>query len=466
MASPQPLTVAQALARFGLGARPGDLDRAGADVRAALLAELERPEAGLLADPALSSSQAALQAHYAAQDTRQQARGAALPADAMVMGPERPMAPAAPPRVEQALFDAEAQARFARLATTDTPLLERLVMFWSNHFAVAVAKNQQVRACAGAFEREAIRPHVLGRFSDMLEAAESHPAMLSYLDNQQSVGPASKAGVNRGAGLNENLAREILELHTLGADGGYSQADVTSLAKVITGWIFSGANGRLAEPGAFVFDPGRHEPGPQRVLDRDYPQAGIGQGEAVLLALAEHPATARHIARKLARHFVADDPPERLVTRLAVTFIESGGDLRAVTTVLLRAPESWETPPGKLRTPQEFVAAALRATGEPPRAPQILAGLAAMGQPLWNPPGPNGYADTVAAWASPEGLTARLDVAAQAGRHWTAPMPPLALATAVLGPALSEPTRLALTRAESAAQAVALLLMSPEVQRR
>jgi uncharacterized protein (DUF1800 family) len=465
MASPQPLTTAQALARFGLGARPGDLDRAGADMRGALLVELERPEAALLADPSLPSSRAALQAHYAAQDERQQARSTALPPDTMIMGPERPMT-AAPPRVEQALFEAEAQARFARLATTETPMLERLVMFWSNHFAVGVAKNQQVRVSAGAVEREAIRPHVLGRFSDMLKAVECHPAMLSYLDNQQSVGPDSKAGLNRGVGLNENLAREILELHTLGVDGGYGQADVTSLAKVITGWVFSGANGRLAEPGAFVFDPSRHEPGPQRVLDRDYPQPGVGQGEAVLLALAEHPATARHIAGKFARHFVADEPPERLVTRLSVTFIETGGDLKALATVLLRSPESWETPPRKLRTPQEFVTATLRATAAKPEAPQILAALAAMGQPLWNPPGPNGFADTVAAWASPEGLTARLDVAAQAGRRWTAPMPPITLADAVLGPTLSEPTRRAVARAESGAQAVALLLMSPEFQRR
>jgi uncharacterized protein (DUF1800 family) len=336
--------------------------------------------------------------------------------------------PAAQPeiRVEQEILQAETAARLARLATTDTPFLERLVLFWSNHFAVAAGKGQQLRATAGAFEREAIRPHVLGRFPDMLKAVESHPAMLAYLDNQQSVGPASRTGLNRGAGLNENLAREILELHTLGVDGGYSQADVTSLAKVITGWGFSGANGRLGEPGRFVFDPARHEPGPQRVLGRDYPQAGVDQGEVVLLALAEHPATAQHIARKFARHFVADDPPERLVTRLAVTFIETGGDLKGLATVLLRAPEAWEGPGRKIRTPQEFLVASMRATGQVPETPRLLGALAAMGQPLWNPPGPNGYPDTIPAWASRRASTSRpsSDGAGRAGvRPWRSPKP-------------------------------------------
>ena len=201
-------------------------------------------------------------------------------------------------------------ARIEHARTTDAAFLERLVMFWSNHFCVNANKGA-VLGMAGAFEREAIRPHVLGRFADMLLAVEQHPAMLIYLDNQASTGPNSQVGRNRGRGLNENLAREILELHTLGVDGGYTQADVTNLARVITGWTVGQPNQPNAEHGRFHFAPARHEPGRHPVLGKRYGDAGVRAGEACLADLARHPSTARHIARKLAAHFVAETPPHR-----------------------------------------------------------------------------------------------------------------------------------------------------------
>jgi len=246
--------------------------------------------------------------------------------------------PAQPePPVPVRLYRAEAMARITTTMDVAPGFVERLVWFWSNHFAVSVQKGGPVRATAGAFEREAIRPHVLGRFADMLLAVETHPTMLLYLDNQASVGPNSPAGQRRGKGLNENLAREILELHTLGVEDGYAQADVTSLAKILTGWTIAGPEGRLGAPGTCVFNPNAHEPADHRLLGRTYPNRGSEQIRAALLDLARHPATARHVALKLARHFVADDPPPTLVTKLAMRFRDTDGDLAAVALALLDA---------------------------------------------------------------------------------------------------------------------------------
>ena len=198
----------------------------------------------------------------------------------------------------------------------DCGFAERLVVFWSNHFCISANKGGLARMWAGSFEREAIRPHVFGRFADMLKAVEQHPAMLFFLDNQQSLGPDSRAGQNRKRGLNENLAREIMELHTLGVGGGYTQDDVTSLARIITGWTFAGRQGQLGAPGTFVFNANAHQPGPQRLLGKIYEDNGLAQGEAALADIARHPSTAKFIATKFARHFVADDPPPALVARL------------------------------------------------------------------------------------------------------------------------------------------------------
>lgn len=217
-------------------------------------------------------------------------------------------------------------------------------MFWSNHFCIGATKSNMSRIMAGAYEREAIRPHIFGRFEDMLIAAESHPAMLDFLDNRQSVGPNSPAGRRRGRGLNENLAREILELHTLGVSGGYAQADVTNLARIITGWTVVGREGVLGFPGSFAFNAGLHEPGVTPLLGRRYDQPGKAQGIAALTDLARHPATARFIAMKLARHFVTDVPPHALIDKLALTFRQSGGDLPSVYRALIEDDAAWRAP--------------------------------------------------------------------------------------------------------------------------
>src|SRR6201999_3000216 len=228
-----------------------------------------------------------------------------------------------PPNIIQKTYRAEALARIQRAMIADCGFVERLVVFWSNHFCISATKGELARIWAGSFEREAIRPHVLGRFSDMLLAVERHPAMLFFLDNQQSLGPDSRAGQNRKRGLNENLAREIMELHTLGVGGGYTQDDVTSLARIITGWTFAGRQGQLGTPGSFVFNANAHEPGAQLLLGKTYQDNGVAQGEAALQDIARHSSTAKFIATKFARHFVADDPPPALVARLHDVFVTS-----------------------------------------------------------------------------------------------------------------------------------------------
>ncbi len=498
-----------AMNRFGFGARPGDLARIGADPRGALKAELQPDKALISPEQAeaagLFGTAANIQTSYAAQEARKLAReqvraevtAAQMAAGTMVPTPiptappaalplatgavGGTMAPADPkaapsadakPKVQQPqpegrIYRAEALARFAMARDAEIGLVERLVAFWSNHFCVSVVKGEVVRATAGSFEREAIRPFVLGRFSDMLLAVEHHPAMLFYLDNAQSVGPDSRAGQNRKRGLNENLAREIMELHTLGADGGYTQADVTSMARVITGWTFAGREGRIGEPGTFVFNANTHEPGDQMVVGHAYLGGGFGQGEAALNDIARNPATAHHIATKLVRHFIADDPPPAAVERIATVFRNRDGDLRAVTLALIDLPEAWSAPATKMRNPYDFLVAAGRLLGLPLTDPgPALGALRNLAMPLWEPPGPNGFPDTAADWASPEGLKLRLDVAAQIAHGIKGSDDPLALMEAAAGPALSTETREAVSRAESREQGIALALMSPEFQRR
>jgi uncharacterized protein (DUF1800 family) len=479
--------------RFGLGPRPGDLTKAG-DPRAALHAELETFDGASTTDPSLLRTPEALQAVYEDQERKKLERERAAAADFARLGMPAPnvaaliespasappameagammagTAPAAakpPPSPEQQIFRAEAAARLTRAVAAPIGFLERLVAFWSNHFCISVAKSNIARASAGAFEREAIRPYVTGRFADMLRAVEQHPAMLNYLDNAQSIGPASKAGRNRNRGLNENLAREILELHTMGVGSGYSQNDVTELARVLTGWTIVGREGKLGEPGSFAFNPNAHDPGPATVLGRTYAQAGLAQGEAALADIAVNPAVAGHIARKFARHFVSDDPPPPLVAKLAKSFRDSNGDLGALARVLIDDDAAWAAPATKMRNPWEFVVASYRALSRPVADPgAFLNALNLLGMPIWQPGGPNGFAEEASAWASSEGMKMRLELAAQFARQVKDTPSPTALIDDVLGSSVSTPTREAITRAESREQAFALLLMSPEFQRR
>jgi uncharacterized protein (DUF1800 family) len=425
--------------RFGLSARPGGLNEAASDPRGFLLEELWTTNVALIRDHVPPSGTEALQAYFLEQEgvREQRARmaaaamqtaaltstspvgsamtssaspslspspGAILAAPSMAPAggstvverkaepakTEPPNAPTPKP-VVQTQFLAEAQARLEKQLEARAGLVERLVAFWSNHFAVSVAKSAELRALAGPFEREAIRPNVLGKFSTLLNAAELHPAMILFLDNQNSIGPNAGPGKFAGKGLNENLAREIMELHTLGVGSGYTQADVTEFARAITGWSVSGPNSEAGALGAFAFKPNWHEPGARKILGKTYPQAGVEQGREILDDLARHPATAKHIALKLVRHFVADDPPPDLVAALAQKFQDSDGNLAVVASALVSDDRAWAPQRSKVRTPLEFVVAAARATGFAPRDPGLyLQALNLTGMPLWQPAGPNG----------------------------------------------------------------------------
>jgi uncharacterized protein (DUF1800 family) len=375
----------------------------------------------------------------------------------------------------------EMSARFLHGFETDQPFRERLVRFWSNHFVVSVQKPQ----CAmfvGAFEREAIRPHVTGRFADMLLAVERHPAMQLYLDNAQSIGPDSVAGRLTGKGLNENLGREILELHTLGVDGGYTQDDVIALAKILTGWsldrgpgpvarLMNTAMGGEAENG-FRFYPPRHQPGEKTLLGRSYAE-GYEGGVDALNELANHPATARHIARKLAIHFIADDPPEASVTRIETAYRDSGGNLAKVYEAIIEDPAAWRAEQVKFRTPIEYITAAVRLTGDDGlglldqrRVGALMQSARAMGEMPFNALSPKGWPDTADAWAGSDAVLERVQWANVMGGRFGVGSDPIVLAEAALGPLLAAETRLAISRAASPAEALALLFASPEFQRR
>lgn len=475
MPQSQGLDTALALSRFGLGSNTDGVDAITGDIRERLKAEIDAG-APVPDNPDLRSTSDLLVAVYQYEMDKKAERdlmkaAPSQPATDGMTGPAMQRAPAMKPGADldnpiRPAVIAEIDARFN--GTMKTPQIgfnERMVMFWTNHFAVSQKKNQQVAAISGAYEREAIRPYVFGKFHDMLLAVETHPAMLIYLDNFQSVGPNSPAAQNGGKGLNENLAREILELHTMGVGSGYSQTDVTSFAKIITGWSIN-RNGNKGAPGTFIFNARTHEQGPQTVLGKTYGQSGMDQGKAVLRDLTRHPATAKHIATKLARHFVADDPPPALVKRLSDVFLKSDGDLAEVSRALIDAPESWSPKLVKMRSPLEFVAATLRATGTTLKPQVITTALNAMGQPWWQPPGPNGFPDTVAAWASPESLATRMEfvnaVATQADRS----VDPRAFAESRLGALLDDHTREAVARAESQAQGLGLVFLSSEFMRR
>ncbi|CAM2156042.1 DUF1800 domain-containing protein [Pararobbsia alpina] len=367
-------------------------------------------------------------------------------------------------------------ARVLSALTTSTPFIERLVHFWSNHFAVSVDKGQ-VAAYAGAFEAEAIRPHVLGRFEDMLVAVERHPAMQLFLDQNTSIGPDSMAALRAAArdpqhkrGLNENLAREIMELHTLGVRTGYTQDDVTEFARAMTGWSIAGAKGPQpgnAAPGSFVFRPNVHEPGVRTIMGRRYDQAGEGQTLAILHDLSTSPATAQHIATKLARHFVADSPSPDTVENIAVAYMRSGGDLPTVYQALIDTPQAWSPTAVKFKTPWEWTISSLRGLGVRDLGTMQAAPiLTQLGQQTWRPGSPAGYDDIAASWAAPDALVRRVEMAQRLAARFGDRADPRELGQQLLAGSLSEPTALAVSRAESTSTAIALLLVSPDFQRR
>jgi uncharacterized protein (DUF1800 family) len=475
---------ALALHRFGLGPRRNSIAQIASDPRGALLAEIERPGIGRINNPELMSATAAARAAFEARSERraqtiltqraqkESERLAALgQAQSMSDDPARKadaakaadaaLATQGPTDGERQNFLKEVKARLDAAFEADIGFAERLVWFWSNHFCVS---TETVYNMAAGYEREAIRPHVLGRFGDMLLAAEGHPAMLIYLTNVASMGANSIAGINRTLGLNENLAREILELHTLGVRTVYDQDDVIRFANVLTGWTIIPVAGDPVRGNEFVFNPRMHEPGPQRVLGKFYPDTGVEQARAVLADLARHPATATHVATKLARYFCADDPPPALVERLARTFRDTEGDLKETAKTLVTSDETWAPARDKLKRPCEWVVSIARATGLRSDPQRFTRGQLLMGEPLWRPSAPQGFADNEGTWI--DGMGLRLDVANSVAERVADKVDPRDVLDTALGPLASPETHQAVARAESRQQALALVFMSPEFQRR
>jgi uncharacterized protein (DUF1800 family) len=355
------------------------------------------------------------------------------------------------------------QRRWAHWVHTPTPVAERWVQFWANHFAVAATKGATL-GLVWPFEREAVRPHAFGNLRALVRASTLHPAMLLYLDNAQSVGPGSRAGRRRARGLNENLARELLELHTLGVSGGYGQADVTQAARLLTGWTVprdepSGTTGR------FVL--ALHEPGPKQILGRRF-EEGPEALDALIDHLVRHPATQRHLATKLVRHFVADEPPPPVVEAVAARLRDTDGELAEAARALFEHPLTWaSTAAPKFRAPEDWMLAAHRLLGQTPRATERLAAeLAAMGQPPGRAPSPQGWPDRREDWLSPDALWKRVEWAAAFARRAGTSVDARAVARQAFGDALRPATAQEVERAESGPQALALLLASSDLMYR
>jgi uncharacterized protein (DUF1800 family) len=438
-----------AFQRFGLGAKPGGPARIGQDPKGAIQDEVRTRDIALIVDPALPNYRKACfesQMDFSrAEDLRQ----------------------------------LELNARIDKQMLVEIGFVERLVIFWANHFSMTVNKSGAVRGTIGQWERDVIRANVLGKFSDMLYGTFEHPAMLSYLDNDDSIGPNSSIGQQWGAGFNENLAREAMELHTVGSDGGYTEEDVTAFAKILTGWSYvrgweaeGGYNGGTRRNrGQFIYRANWHEPGAITLMGRTYPAEGKRQASRVLNYLARHPSTAEHIAFKLVRHFITDDPTPEMVEPLKRRFLSSDGNLKLVSLALLDLPEAWSAPLTKLRTPNEMSVAQYRALGKRYKDDNIWAfsePLKALNNMQWESPSPEGYADDTPKWLSPDAIRLRLDTAQY--RNWSTVGSyqgnVVRLAGWLFDAALSRETRERIDGIGNNNNALTILFTSPEFQRR
>lgn len=436
--------------RYCLGAGRGEREQVGPDPVSYLMRQLD--QSPVVFGPNLPNSADAITAF---RDFRKQRRKARRKKKKMKVA-----------NVGRQLYNAEVRARLKTFVDTSTPFAERLCLFWSNHFAIS-AIAAPIASVAGAFEREAIRPHIGGNFADMVLASSQNPAMLLYLDNAKSIGPTSKVGRRKQRGLNENLARELLELHTLGVNGGYSQDDIQQLALAITGWSVAGPKARQVKSGSFVFRRRAHEPGERTVLGKTYRHTGSAeQGRRILVDMANHPSTARHIAFKLARHFIADSPPKDLLKEMEQAFLDNHGELLPVYETMLRHPTAFDPKPGKFKTPIEFVASVARGLQIDRNYRFWIRGLTVMGQKFWAPPSPKGWPDTDDKWMSSNTLKTRLDFSVAASRKIPNGVDVPELARIMLGSRLSDETSLSVRRAADQSQAITLMLMSPEFQRR
>jgi uncharacterized protein (DUF1800 family) len=523
------LDAALAVTRFGLGARPGEIDAAKSDPREFLRAQIRAAGADqpqFFTSVALKTTAERLAvpnrpgfvrppnaAQAGAQGAQSQQRvvaqnGAPQPGANVQNGAQQVARPQLDAQQRRQLLQARNQpmqdeflARAQTAALTEAGFRERWALFWFNHFTVSVT-NRQAGQIAGNFEREAIRPNVFGHFSDLLLASSHHPAMLLYLNQTQSIGPDSEIALNpppppvrripaaavtpagvaaaqgaavaappprpvRKPGLNENLAREIMELHSLGVDAGYAQDDVTEFARALTGWRIGGPRDDAFVRGKGYFRAEAHEPGPRHIFGKDYPQDGEAQSDAALFDFAASPHTAHHLATKIARHFVADDPPQSLVTKLVGAYVNSGGRLDTVAETLIMAPESWDPAARKFKTPYEFLVSSWRAGGAKPMAyADVAQPVTALGQRPFGAPSPKGWEDETADWATPDAIVKRMSWTTDFADSLAAGLNPVEVAAGALGARLSKAVATAVARAESRSEAFAVLFMSPEFQRR
>jgi len=436
-----------AFQRFGMGAKPGGPASIGSDAKAALRAEALSPNVAAITDTSLPSYK---QACALSQ------KGRAFE-----------------------VHDQELNARVDKHRSVDIGFVERLVVFWSNHFSMNVYKADAVAGTIGQWERDVVRKHVLGNFADMLHGTIAHPAMIAYLDNADSIGPNSPIGLEWGAGYNENLARELMELHTLGSGGGYLESDVTQLANILTGWSYvrdweatdhaNGGNNR--NRGQFIYRADWHEPGPITLMGKSYPAVGKQQAELVIKDLAVHPSTAEHIAFKLVRHFITDEPTPAMVNPLKRTYLRTGGNLKAVSLALLDLPESWSAPLTKLRTPYEMAIAQYRSLGvryADDTSWVLYDPLDALDQIPWEASSPEGYPDETPRWLNADAMRIRLDVAQLVDAVIVGDYQGnvVQLADSLFGAALSHATRQKLADLSNPNDALTLLFASPEFQRR
>lgn len=439
-----------AFTRFGLGARRNRFSEILSNPRRAVLMELNRPAQRLIHNADLPTHAVAGRA----SENGQRSRG---------------------------IYRDEIMARLRKQMQPEVGFVERLVMFWTNHFFVNAGMNGPARAMAGEMERNRIRRHVLGNFRDMLGAVISHPAMIHSLQNGQSIGPNSPFGRNGNRGLNENLARELLELHTVGVSAGYTQQDVENTARILTGWSvvtpWQGHNGwHGGTPqtiGRFIFRQNWQEPGAFRVMGRTYGQPGIRRVWALLDDLALHPSTAQHIAFKLVKHFITDTPTPAMVNPVARAFLRSGGDLAETARALVRRPAAWRLPARKIRTPYELFVAQRRALGVAWTDDDfnlVMAALGFLSHRPWEWDFPDGFPDDSDFWLTPDAAVNRLGATQAVLRRVVAQrpnLPPAArIAAGVLGQTISAATLRTIRGTDNNVHALAGLFLSPEFQRR
>jgi len=449
------LEAAIAVTRFGLGAKDGEIAAASAEPKAWLLAQLRPNNSHHAAFDGLLSSRDIFKISRAYKDARKTMSDANRPAASEKYG-----------KTVKRNFEREIKARSIYAAETDTPFHERLTRFWSNHFSIS-ARNRNTQLFPGAYEREAIRPHILGSFYELAASAIFHPGMLVFLDNVSSVGPRSPQGLETGKGLNENLARETLELHTVTLAAGYSQSDVTELAKALTGWsVERDAALENNRQGQTTFKARTHEPGSRSILRKTYKEKGPQQALAILKDLCAKPETAENIARKLAAHFVADTPPQVLVRALKSSFLKTGGDLQALYKTLVTSPDAWTPSAQKIKTPEEMIISTARMAGFgaviTKRARDTYDSLA---QLPFTAPTPEGWPDLAEAWLGPDAVVKRIEWANELSSRLPN-MDAREFLQSALGERLSAKTLQAVSGAESGQQAFVMALMSPEFQRR